>query len=69
MIDGFDILEAIDVHQVIGRDVNPAGAEHTLAPGPEALPTTLIHAMRDAKSETFEVGKDCEFVGFGFQRF
>ena len=66
MIDGFDILETVDSHQVVGRDVNPARAEHALTPGPETLPRPAVHAMRDAESETFEEGKDGEFFGSWF---
>ena len=47
--------------------MNPTGAEHTLTPGPEALPTTLIHVMGDAKGETLEGGKDCEFFDSGIK--
>ncbi len=62
MIDSLNILEAINAHQVVGRDVNPARAEHALTPGPETLPRPAVHAMRDAESETFEEGKDGEFL-------
>ncbi len=69
MIDGLNILEAINAHQVVGRDVNPARAEHALTPRPEALPGSLVHAMRDAESEAFEGGEDGEFFGRRFKRF
>ncbi len=39
-----DMLKTINVHEVVGRDVNPSRAKNPLAPSPEALPTALVHA-------------------------
>src|SRR6266403_1740880 len=63
MIDCLDMLETVDSYQVITRDMNPAGAEKTLTPGPETFPATKVHAMRDAKGETLEGRENGEFVG------
>jgi hypothetical protein len=46
--------------------MNPAGAEHALTPGPEALPTSLVHAMGETESEAFKGGKDGEFFSRRF---
>src|SRR4030095_12751966 len=63
VIDRFHILQTINLHQVVSRDVNPAGAEHTLTRGPEAFPASEVHAMGDPKSETLEGGEGGEFFG------
>jgi len=54
MIDGFNVFEAINAHQIVGRKMNPTRAENALTRSPETLPPCLIHAMRDAESEAFE---------------
>src|SRR5207249_10892591 len=54
VVDGFDVFEAVDAHQVVSRNVNPTRAKKALAPGPETLPAAKIHAIREAKSETLE---------------
>jgi hypothetical protein len=48
--------------------VNPAGAEEALAPRPETLPATQVHAMGKVKGKTLEPGKDGEFLGRWFER-
>jgi len=63
VIDSFDIFQPINADQIVSGKVNPARAKDTLAPGPEALPTTQIHPMRTAEGEAFEAGKDSEFLG------
>ena len=60
-----DVLETINIHEVVSREMNPASAEHALAPGPEALPAPLIHAVRDAEGEAFEGRQDGEFFASG----
>src|SRR5687767_1486698 len=54
VINGFNILQPVHAHQVVGRNMNPAGAKEALAPGPETLPAAEIHAMRNAKSEALK---------------
>ena len=49
-----DIFQSVDLHQVVGCQMDPTRAENTLAPGPETLPTTLVHATNEAKGEPFE---------------
>ena len=61
VIDGFDMLQAVNSHQVISRDMNPARAEKTLTPGPETFPATQIHAMSNAEGEALEGREDGEF--------
>lgn len=68
MIDGFDVFEAVNTHQIVGRKMNPARAENALAPSPESLPLTLIHAMREVESEALEAGQGREFFGRWFER-
>src|SRR2546421_396327 len=58
VIDGLDMLQTINSHQVIARDVNPAGAEEILTPGPETLPATQVHPMRHPKGEALEARED-----------
>ena len=53
---GLDVLETVNVHDVVGGEVNPTGAERALTPRPETLPGALIHACYQAESETFEPG-------------
>ena len=54
MRSGLDVLEAVNVHDVVGGKVNPTGAERALTPRPETLPGALIHTRYQAESETFE---------------
>ena len=49
-----DVLEAIDLHEVVGSKMNPAGAENTLAPRPEALPIAMINPTNETKSASLE---------------
>jgi hypothetical protein len=65
VIDSLNILQAVNTHQVISGDVNPARAEEGLAPRPETLPATKIHAVSKAKSETLEARKDSDFFRRG----
>jgi hypothetical protein len=67
VIDRFHILQTINLHQVVRRDVNPAGAEDTLTPRPEAFPAPEVHAMGDPKSETFEGRKRSELFSAGLK--
>src|SRR5438309_1144987 len=55
-----DMLETINVHQVVGRDMNPSRAENPLAPSPEALPKALIHAADQAESEPLKSGENAD---------
>ena len=61
VIDRFKILQSINTHQIVRGKVNPTRAEETLAPGPETLPATQIHAVSEAESKAFEGRKDGEF--------
>ena len=54
VVNGVDVFEPVNAHQVVSRNMDPTRAENALAPGPEALPTAKIHSMREAKSEAFE---------------
>ena len=54
MIDRLDVLETVDMQQVVTREMNPARPEHALAPRPETLPATQIHAVSEAESKAFE---------------
>ncbi len=67
--DAFQVLEAMDLQQIISRKLNPAGAERALAKCPEALPTSLIHAMSVAECEAFEAGKNLQLLRRGFEAF
>ena len=51
-----DVLEAVDVHDVVGGKMDPAGAEDSLTPRPESLPGAAIHAPDEAECESFERG-------------
>ena len=53
---GFDVLEAVDVHDVVSGEMNPAGAEGALTPRPESLPGATIHAPDKMKGEPFKRG-------------
>ena|SRR5215218_3385912 len=59
---GLDVLEAVDVHDVVSREMDPAGAEGALTPCPKSLPGALIHAPHKAKSETFKGRKNVEIT-------
>ena len=61
VIDSFNILQAVNAHQVVSRDVNPARAEETLAPGPETLPLPEIHPMSKTEREPLEGRKYRDF--------
>ena len=62
VIDCFEVLKTINSHQVISRDVNPAGAKEALTPGPETFPGPAVHAMRDVKGKALEGREDREFL-------
>jgi hypothetical protein len=49
---GVEMLKAINVHQIIGRQINPERADVALTPRPETFPTSLIHLVYLKKSET-----------------
>jgi hypothetical protein len=49
---GVEMFEAVNLHQVISRQMNPERADVSLTPRPETFPTSLIHLMRLKKSET-----------------
>ena len=51
-----EVLDAVDVHDVVGGDMNPAGAEGALTPSPESLPGAAIHAPDEPECEAFERG-------------
>ena len=51
---GLDMIEAIDVHDVVGGYVDPASTENTLTPGPETLPTAVVHTSRQVERELLE---------------
>src|SRR6185436_17488983 len=68
VIDGLDMLEPIDTHQVVCRYSNPARAKNVLAPGPETLPSSQVHPMGKAKGETFKGREDCQFFGCRLER-
>ena len=51
-----DVFKAVDVHDVVSGEMDPAGAEGALAPRPKSLPGALIHAPHESESETFEWG-------------
>lgn len=53
---GLDVLEAVDIHDVVSGEMNPAGAEDALTPRPELLPCAAIHASDKAECESFERG-------------
>ena len=53
---GLDVLEAVDVHDVVSGEMNPAGAKGALTPRPESLPGAAIHAPDEPECETFERG-------------
>src|SRR3982751_5745908 len=55
---GFEVFETVNVHQIVGRDLNPARPYLTLTPRPEAFPTPLIHLVRLKESETLDARKD-----------
>ena len=56
------MLETVDVHDVVSGEMDPAGAEGALTPGPESLPGALIHAPHEAESETFKRCQDFELT-------
>src|SRR3982751_3099170 len=60
---GFEVFETVNVHQIVGRHLNPARAYLTLTPRPETFPTSLIHLMRLKESETLDSGKDGDLLG------
>src|SRR5262249_50820276 len=62
VIDGLDMLQAMNLYQVVSRDVNPAGAENRLAPRPEAFPAAQVHSMGNAKGKALEGRERCEFI-------
>ena len=51
-----DVLEAVDVHDVVSGEMNPAGAEGALTQRPESLPGAAIHAPDEPECEAFERG-------------
>ena len=53
---GLDVLEAVDVHDVVSGEMNPAGAEGALTPRPESLPAAAIHAPDEPECKAFERG-------------
>ena len=63
VIHSFDILEAINSHQVVSRNLNPTRAEDTLTPGPKGFPATKVHLVRDPECEAFEGTQYHEFCG------
>src|ERR1041385_2340560 len=48
---GFDVLEAVNVHDVVSGKMDPTGAEGALTPRPESLPGALIHAPYKTEGE------------------
>src|ERR1043165_6985825 len=58
----FDVLEAVNVHDVVSGKMDPTGAEGALTPRPEALPGAPIHAPHETKRGTFERGWDFEIT-------
>ena len=60
-----DVLEAVDGHDVVGREMNPPGPHRALTPRPEAFPPAAIHAARETIGKPFKRRKDGEFFGGG----
>ncbi len=50
-VSSLDILESVHLHEVVGRDMNPTGAEYFLAPGPETFPAALVHSAHQRKAK------------------
>ena len=44
---GLNMFEAVDVHDVVSGEMNPAGAHRALAPRPETLPLAAVHAPHE----------------------
>src|SRR6267142_7130948 len=59
-----DVLKAIDIHDVVRCQVNPACAENLLTPRPEAFPATLVHACDETKGEALEAREDGNLLTF-----
>ena len=59
---GLDVLEAVNVHDVVSGKMDPAGAKRALTPRPKSLPGTPVHALHEAKSETFKGCQDVEIA-------
>src|SRR4051794_40026212 len=57
-----DVIEAVDVHDVVSGEMDPAGAECALTPRPKSLPGALIHTPHKAESETFKWCQDIEIT-------
>jgi hypothetical protein len=61
-VGGLDVFEAVDVHQVVGRHLNPARADVPLAPRPEILPAPLVHLVRLEEREPLDARKDADLL-------
>jgi len=59
---GFDVLKTVHIHDVVGRQVNPAGAQHALAPRPETLPGTMIHPAGQIEGAALEPRQDLYLI-------
>lgn len=53
---GLDILETVNIHDVVGGKMNPAGAHGALTPCPETLPCAAVHPPDETEGKAFEWG-------------
>ncbi len=49
-----DVLEAVNVHDVVSGEMDPARAHGALTPRPESFPGAAIHAPDETECETFK---------------
>ncbi|MFN2530542.1 MAG: hypothetical protein ABR555_04505 [Pyrinomonadaceae bacterium] len=52
------MLKTVNIHDVVRRQMDPAGAKYFLTLSPESLPPAAIHSGDKAEREPFKRRKD-----------
>ena len=66
-VGGFDIFYAEDIHQIVGREVDPKRTDVSLKERPEPLPGAGVHAMGKPETERFGRAEHRDLLGRGQQ--
>ena len=61
-IGRLEILDPVNIHQVVRREIDPQGTNVPLAESPEPLPRTEIHPMRQPKARSFGARENPDFA-------